>query len=97
MNSYGNILTLFDMLANQQVIDILKANGCHYTEVGNTFFLNTATKDSTTALIGQLNAIKAKFSFVHIEINTGTYVQASGVDAAALADIRTTINPKYKY
>ena len=95
MSGYANILTISGPFNTFQVEGILAANGSAFVPfAGNTCFLSTPDATSTKNIINELLAIGVVFTFVHIQINTGSFAAGNSGNLDAIRDI---INDQYHY
>jgi hypothetical protein len=94
MNTYGNILTLNGNY-DPSVIKVI-LSGSSFAAFGNTYFVATANLLATKKIIDALTLKGLLFTFVHIEISTGSYVAGNG-NIENMDSIRNIINSQYHY
>jgi hypothetical protein len=82
--AFGNILTLFNSTDEVKVLatEILNSREAQFVIVESTFYIQTAFKDDTAAIGEALRQSGLDYSFVFINIKTGSQIWMPGLDPA---------------
>lgn len=80
--AFGNILTLFNFTDERKALatEILNSREAQFLIVESTFYIQTAFKDDTAAIGEALRESGLDYSFVFINIQTGSQLWMPGLD-----------------
>lgn len=86
---FGNILMLVNADAGQQssVNSLLGTKGILFEQLGNLFFLETATKKQTNELASAISNLHVNFVFFHNSISDGSFIKSQGLSDATLTKL----------